>query len=183
MRGKPRQQKVRTGQGRPPPATESERPQPSTQAKTASTEVDCPQSVGGAMNPDADHVVHRARTVVRGESKLASDEGGVSPVCVICAGALPPPALLGRPRRYCSTACRRSAELRIRRLQDRLAELEREQSELRIGLPVESILFLGHEGANQALEQEATRLRTALLTLLRAVEGEGPQKGNHEATN
>ena len=46
--------------------------------------------------------------------------------CVKCGGALPPGKAAGRPRRYCSTACRRLAEYEVSRLQNRLSRLEDE---------------------------------------------------------
>ena len=46
--------------------------------------------------------------------------------CVKCGGALPPGKAVGRPPRYCSTACRRLAEYEVSRLQSRLSRLEDE---------------------------------------------------------
>lgn len=44
--------------------------------------------------------------------------------CAQCGAPLDPPSGAGRPRTYCSTACRRLAELAIRRLNRRLEYLE-----------------------------------------------------------
>ena len=46
--------------------------------------------------------------------------------CVKCGNVLPPPSAVGRPQRYCSTACRRLAEYEVSRLQGRLSRLEDE---------------------------------------------------------
>lgn len=43
--------------------------------------------------------------------------------CVMCGRALTQPST-GRPRRYCSTGCRRAADLEVRRLDRRLDQLE-----------------------------------------------------------
>lgn len=43
--------------------------------------------------------------------------------CVMCGRALTQPAT-GRPRRYCSTGCRRAADLEVRRLDRHLDQLE-----------------------------------------------------------
>lgn len=44
--------------------------------------------------------------------------------CLKCGGPLPAPAGTGRPRRFCSTGCRRGAEYELRRLQRHLERLE-----------------------------------------------------------
>ena len=46
--------------------------------------------------------------------------------CVKCGAALPPGKAIGRPAKYCSTACRRLAEYETSRLQNRLSRLEDE---------------------------------------------------------
>ena len=51
---------------------------------------------------------------------------GETSSCVKCGAALPPGKAAGRPRRYCSTACRRLAEYEVSRLQGRLSRLEDE---------------------------------------------------------
>jgi hypothetical protein len=65
----------------------------------------------------------------------------------------------GRPRVYCDDACRRAAEMEIRRVNDRLAELERRVSESRMG-PIQSF------DDPAALEVEIGRQRSRLLELL-----------------
>jgi hypothetical protein len=65
----------------------------------------------------------------------------------------------GRPRVYCDDACRRAAEMEIRRVNDRLAELERRVSESRMG-PIQSL------DDPAALETEIGRQRFRLLELL-----------------
>jgi hypothetical protein len=49
--------------------------------------------------------------------------------CVKC-GVILPPKGVGRPPRYCSTACRRTAEYELRRLQRHLERLEDEERQL-----------------------------------------------------
>jgi hypothetical protein len=65
----------------------------------------------------------------------------------------------GRPRVYCDDACRRAAEMEIRRTNDRLAELERRVSESRMG-PIQSF------DDPAALEVEIGRQCSRLLELL-----------------
>lgn len=54
--------------------------------------------------------------------------------CAKCGAPLDKPSGAGRPRIYCSTACRRLAELAIRRLNRRLEHLEEIMSHARISL-------------------------------------------------
>ena len=49
---------------------------------------------------------------------------GKTASCVKCGAALPPGKAVGRPQRYCSTACRRLAEYEVSRLQSRLSRME-----------------------------------------------------------
>jgi hypothetical protein len=65
----------------------------------------------------------------------------------------------GRPQVYCDAACRRAAEMEIRRVNDRLVELERRVSEGRMG-PIQSF------DDPAALEVEIGRQRSRLLELL-----------------
>jgi hypothetical protein len=70
---------------------------------------------------------------------------------------------LGRPRVYCDDACRRAAEFEIRRVNDRLVELERRASECRMG-PIQSF------EDPVAIEIEIGRQRDRLLELLKPEE-------------
>jgi hypothetical protein len=89
-------------------------------------------------------------------------------VCRHCGVALPPATGRGRPLIFCSTACRRASELEIKRINDRLANLERRLSELR--LPS----LLGGEVMDdpKLLEQEIALQRRRLLDLLSGSEDE-----------
>ena len=51
--------------------------------------------------------------------------------CRICGGPLEQADGPGRPKTYCGTACRRSAEMEIRRIDRRLADLEGRLSDCR----------------------------------------------------
>lgn len=53
--------------------------------------------------------------------------------CVKCGSTIDGLATTGRPKAYCSTACRRSAELEVRRLNSRLEKLEVSLSNTRLG--------------------------------------------------
>ena len=50
-------------------------------------------------------------------------------LCVKCSGPVPQ-ATTGRPRRYCSVACRRAIEFELRRIERRLERLEDEAASL-----------------------------------------------------
>ena len=73
----------------------------------------------------------------------------------------------GRPRAYCDDECRRAAEMEIRRVNDRLAELERRVSESRMG-PIQSF------DDPAALEVEIGRQRIRLLELFEPDEVSAP---------
>ena len=53
--------------------------------------------------------------------------------CRKCRRALPVSAATGRPRRFCSTGCRRAAEYELRRLQRQLEEVEEQARWCRLG--------------------------------------------------
>jgi len=87
--------------------------------------------------------------------------------CPVCLGALPAAPAVGRPAKYCSTACRRSAELEVRRVNDRLADLEARESHIR--LHGEMSCYAKGQGAKRSVEligQEVALQRARLLTLL-----------------
>ena len=54
-------------------------------------------------------------------------------ICLKCGSAIDGLATTGRPKSYCSIACRRSAELEVRRLNSRLEKLEGDLSNTRLG--------------------------------------------------
>jgi len=74
--------------------------------------------------------------------------------CPICSTALPPRKATGRPNVYCSPACRKSAELKLRRMNALLADLERRLSETR----ADPILARLDADAADRLEAEVARL-------------------------
>lgn len=53
--------------------------------------------------------------------------------CVKCGGPIADAATSGRPKKYCSPACRRSAEHEIRRVNVLLGKLEERASNARLG--------------------------------------------------
>ncbi len=63
------------------------------------------------------------KTTKRSQSKREGKKAIASPVCKSCGTKI---ALKtrGRPRSYCSDACRRAAEYEIRRVNTRIARLE-----------------------------------------------------------
>lgn len=72
--------------------------------------------------------------------------------CVKCGGQIADAATTGRPKKYCSTACRRSAEHEIRRVNVLLGKLEERLSRERLGFNCatpDSIARLEHEIAHQ----------------------------------
>jgi predicted nucleic acid-binding Zn ribbon protein len=81
--------------------------------------------------------------------------------CVKCGGPIQQPPT-GRPKAYCSTACRRSAEKEITRIQDRLTQLEKMAMNARLGYGMPS------PGELRGIEAEITRAETRLRDLLAA---------------
>lgn len=59
--------------------------------------------------------------------------------CIKCNLSIKTDSNKGRNKSYCSAACRRAAELEIRRINDRLARLEGIAEDYRLKLPVLSI--------------------------------------------
>lgn len=53
--------------------------------------------------------------------------------CVKCGGPIAEASTTGRPKKYCSPACRRSAEHEIRRVNTLLGKLEERASHVRLG--------------------------------------------------
>lgn len=52
--------------------------------------------------------------------------------CAKCGGSLPVYSGNGRPRRFCGEACQRAAALEVKRLNARIAALEKKESEWRV---------------------------------------------------
>lgn len=82
--------------------------------------------------------------------------------CKVCRREIPDQER-GRPATHCGEACRRAAEMEIRRVNERLAGLEGRLSECRLG-PVQTFDDVG------ALEVEIARQTARLLYLLEPAE-------------
>lgn len=80
--------------------------------------------------------------------------------CVKCGGQIAESATAGRPKRYCSTACRRAAEHEIRRVNALLAKLEEKVSNARLGFGFSS------PGSVENLMSEIARQEARLRELL-----------------
>lgn len=83
--------------------------------------------------------------------------------CLKCESELPEQQGAGRPRKYCGEACRQAATLEIKRLDSRIAKLERDESTWRIR---------GATGYATAAATEIRRLETRLALLMAAGEDE-----------
>jgi hypothetical protein len=81
--------------------------------------------------------------------------------CKVCRREIPDQER-GRPAAYCGEACRRAAEMEIRRVNERLAGLEARLSECKLG-PVQTFDDVG------ALEVEIGRQTARLLYLIEPV--------------
>ena len=80
--------------------------------------------------------------------------------CLICGSVLEDVGGRGRPKSYCNTACRRMAELAIKRCDHRIAELEDQLSRERTS-PLHTIGF--DAGLVEAeLARQNARLRELL---------------------
>ena len=82
--------------------------------------------------------------------------------CKFCRREIPDQER-GRPAAYCGEACRRAAEMEIRRVNERLAALEARLSECRLG-PVQTFDDVS------TLEVEIARQTARLLHLIEPVE-------------
>lgn len=84
--------------------------------------------------------------------------------CLKCGNPLEAGADKGRPKAYCSTACRRSAEMEIRRVDQQLAALENDAQAIRLGRWID----LGGGSDAEMITAEIKRLEARLKTLLSA---------------
>ena len=80
--------------------------------------------------------------------------------CVKCGNPIQSVAAEGRPKKYCSVACRRSAEHEIRRTNALLGKLEERASNARLGYGAPS------DGQIARLEAEIARQENRLRGLL-----------------
>lgn len=80
--------------------------------------------------------------------------------CVKCGSPIAEAATTGRPKVYCSPACRRSAEHEVRRANVLLGKLEERLSHARLGFGCSTPASIA------ALEAEIARHETRLLALL-----------------
>lgn len=93
--------------------------------------------------------------------------GETARCCAICRVDLPEYAGTGRPARYCSTACRRSAEFEVRRINSLLEKLEAELSAcMTWGNQSAAAMVCGAEVAMQRLTAEIDRQQARLALLL-----------------
>lgn len=83
--------------------------------------------------------------------------------CLKCGNELPPHDGPGRPRRYCGDTCQKSATMEIRRLNARIAQLEKSESLWRIK---------GADGWAKGAAVEIKRLEARLAQMVAADEGE-----------
>lgn len=83
--------------------------------------------------------------------------------CLKCGAPLETGSGKGRPKAYCSTACRRSAEYEIRRVDQRLAALELDAQNIRLG---RMMILSGRE--TEKIEVEIGLLEARLKLLLSA---------------
>lgn len=87
--------------------------------------------------------------------------------CIKCGASLPPSAPTGRPATYCSTACRRAAELEIRRLNRHIEKIEERMAHIRIhGRSSYACYLREPDAAIDALKCECERHESRLRLLL-----------------
>ncbi len=79
--------------------------------------------------------------------------------CAKCGKELPIQEGAGRPRRYCGDVCQRAATMEIRRLDARIAKLEKDESTYRIK---------GADGWAKNAAKEVERLEARLAQLVAA---------------
>src|SRR5215218_7948151 len=101
--------------------------------------------------------------------------------CAKCSSPLSQPAR-GRPKRYCSTACRRAAEFELRRVQKALTTAENEAEAARRTVETRDAGLAGYGGALTpgreclALEQASRRV-VELEERMRVLLSEGEDDG------
>jgi hypothetical protein len=81
--------------------------------------------------------------------------------CLKCGAPLEASNGKGRPKAYCSTACRRAAEMEIKRADQRLGALENDAQNYRLG----RMMDLSGSDAKQ-VDAEIKRLEARLKLLL-----------------
>ncbi len=81
--------------------------------------------------------------------------------CVKCGNPITATKEKGRKKVYCSIACRRSAELEIRRINERLTGLEKIAERLRLG-DVMLKMFHTIESIQEEINIQENRLKTLL---------------------
>lgn len=87
--------------------------------------------------------------------------------CIKCGLEIKQEKATGRPKQYCSPACRRAAEYEIRRLDARLSGLENDMLAHRLGR------MMDLRGDNEAkINAEITRAEQRLKELLGAGQGD-----------
>jgi len=81
--------------------------------------------------------------------------------CIKCDLPIETNTSKGRNKSYCSTACRRTAELEIRRINERLTRLERIAEDYRLKLPVFDI-YGTEENILSEINVQESKLRSLL---------------------
>lgn len=79
--------------------------------------------------------------------------------CAKCGKELPPQEGAGRPRKFCGEICQKAATMEIKRLDSRIAKLERDESTWRIK---------GATGYAAGAVEEIKRLEARLAQLVAA---------------
>lgn len=82
--------------------------------------------------------------------------------CQKCGAPVKKPAKQGRPPKYCSNACRRSAEFEVRRITDHLGKLESNYSHARLHGSA-STVWLPPEKYETEIARFEARLRALLV--------------------
>ena len=86
--------------------------------------------------------------------------------CVKCKQPIEESKGTGRKKVYCSVACRRSAELEIRRINERITGLERIAESYRLKIPVLDVY-----GKEEDVLAELSRQESRLKELLAGMDG------------
>ena len=97
--------------------------------------------------------------------------------CTQCKKPLPAQKK-GRPAQYCSTACRRSAEMEIKRINCRLQEMETQRDRIISNKRRYSGLFNGYDNDQHEIDdltEAINQVHSRLLEILR-----GQDDGKHE---
>jgi hypothetical protein len=96
--------------------------------------------------------------------------------CAMCGAPLKKRTGRGRPPKFCSTACKRTAELKMRRLNEHIARLELEAERCRrTHLPLYDTLGASPEQRAQDIARELGAYEKQLRELFAAMAGDEGQ--------